>query len=133
MSHWHVEKDKTSIPWTAEELKLATDMRAEGKTHPEIAKAVGRSKKAVRNKLNKTSFTSEELVKRAQSAKLYRARSCTQNERRVHADGYSTVGSRPTEELIRERDERSALRPRDLTAAFFGDPLPGRSALERRA
>lgn len=31
-----------------------------------------------------------------------------------------------------ERDRRLALRPRDLTAAIAGDPLPGMSALERR-
>lgn len=34
--------------------------------------------------------------------------------------------------VIDDRDRRADLAPRDLTAAFFGDPLPGRSALERR-
>jgi hypothetical protein len=32
-----------------------------------------------------------------------------------------------------ERRFRQSLSPRDLTAATFGDPLPGYSALERRA
>lgn len=35
-------------------------------------------------------------------------------------------------EVLAERDRRRELVPRDLTAAFFGDPLPGYSALERR-
>jgi transposase-like protein len=35
-------------------------------------------------------------------------------------------------DVMAERDERLAKQPRDLTAAFFGDPLPGYSALERR-
>jgi hypothetical protein len=34
---------------------------------------------------------------------------------------------------IAERDRREALRDQQsLTAAFFGDPLPGMSALDRR-
>lgn len=49
---------------------------------------------------------------------------------------------RPVEEIapvaapstvLAEREYRLALAPRDLTAALFGDPLPGYSALERRA
>ncbi len=35
-------------------------------------------------------------------------------------------------QVLEERERRYALSPRDLTAAFFGDPLPGYSALERR-
>ena len=34
--------------------------------------------------------------------------------------------------VLAERAARLALSPRDLTAAIAGDPLPGRSALERR-
>jgi hypothetical protein len=33
---------------------------------------------------------------------------------------------------LADRDRRAELEPRDLTAAFFGDPLPGMSALDRR-
>jgi len=32
---------------------------------------------------------------------------------------------------LAERDARAALYPASLTAAFFGDPLPGRSALDK--
>ncbi|MES2671599.1 MAG: hypothetical protein V4673_14440 [Pseudomonadota bacterium] len=37
-----------------------------------------------------------------------------------------------TEQQIAERAARAALSHRTLTAAFFGDPLPGYSALDRR-
>ena len=39
----------------------------------------------------------------------------------------------PSPAAIEDRDRRSELRAQQsLTAAFFGDPLPGRSALDRR-
>jgi len=39
----------------------------------------------------------------------------------------------PCPSALAERDRREELRPQQsLTAAFFGDPLPGRSALDRR-
>lgn len=37
-----------------------------------------------------------------------------------------------TEAEIADRNRRLELSPRDLSAAFFGDPLPGYSALDRR-
>jgi hypothetical protein len=39
---------------------------------------------------------------------------------------------RPCPLALADRDRRAELEPRDLTAAFFGDPLPGMSALDRR-
>ena len=48
--------------------------------------------------------------------------------------GYNTPtrGPRPSDIAIAERDRRLNLRPASLTAAVFGDPLPGMSALDRR-
>jgi hypothetical protein len=40
---------------------------------------------------------------------------------------------RPDPSALAERDRREELREhQSLTAAFFGDPLPGMSALDRR-
>ena len=39
---------------------------------------------------------------------------------------------RPCPLALADRDRRAKLEPRDLTASFFGDPLPGMSALDRR-
>lgn len=43
----------------------------------------------------------------------------------------ATEASIPDSVLV-DRDRRYHLAPRNLTAAFFGDPLPGYSAAERR-
>jgi hypothetical protein len=39
---------------------------------------------------------------------------------------------RPCPLALADRDHRAKLEPRDLTAWFFGDPLPGISALDQR-
>jgi hypothetical protein len=39
---------------------------------------------------------------------------------------------RPCPLALADRDRRAELEPRDLTAWFCGDPLPGMSALDRR-
>jgi hypothetical protein len=44
--------------------------------------------------------------------------------------GYDRTGV--SHDLLRQRDRRMALQHHDLTAAIFGDPLPGRSALDQR-
>ena len=43
-----------------------------------------------------------------------------------------SLGVRPDPLALADRDRRANLEPRDLTAWFFGDPLPGMSALNRR-
>src|SRR5262249_56935220 len=40
---------------------------------------------------------------------------------------------RPCPLALADRDRRAELEPRDLEAWFFGDPLPGMSALDRRS
>jgi hypothetical protein len=39
---------------------------------------------------------------------------------------------RPCPLALADRDRRAELEPHNLTASFFGDPLPGMSALDRR-
>jgi hypothetical protein len=34
--------------------------------------------------------------------------------------------------VLADRERRQEIAPRDITASFFGDPLPGYSALDRR-
>ena len=48
----------------------------------------------------------------------------------VHAGGKSVE---PSSGAIADRAERELLKPRDLTAAMMGDPLPGYSALDRKS
>lgn len=44
----------------------------------------------------------------------------------------SVTVSKAPDNLIRDRDYRANLAPRDLTAAYFGDPPVGYSALDKR-
>lgn len=124
-------KEKTARPWKSDELKRAVEMRESGLLLSEIASLIGRTEKAVRHKLGYATFTPEQLKQRAARAKEYRAL-CGLGGR-VHSNGWDKVGTRPTEDMLQERNARLALQPRDLTAAFFGDPPVGYSALERRA
>jgi hypothetical protein len=39
---------------------------------------------------------------------------------------------RPCPLALADRDRRASLEPRDFTAWFLGDPLPGMSALDQR-
>ena len=53
---------------------------------------------------------------------------------RGHASAHLILSPsvRPCPLALADRDRRAELEPRDLTAWFFGDPLPGMSALDRR-
>jgi hypothetical protein len=43
-----------------------------------------------------------------------------------------SLSLRPDPLALADRDRRANLEPRDVTAWFLGDPLPGMSALDRR-
>jgi hypothetical protein len=128
-----VTKEKTARPWKSDELKRAVEMRESGLLLSEIAVLIGRTEKAVRHKLGYATFSPEQLKQRAARAKEYRALCGLGGGNRVHSNGWDKVSTRPSDDLIKDRDARQSLRPRDLTAAFFGDPPVGYSALERRA
>jgi hypothetical protein len=101
-------------PWSAEDLALAQLLREQKLTYSEIGKRIGRVPGAVRDKL---------------------IAAAEQNWRLEHgtppAPGspVRTIDIPP--EVQHERD-RALAAPRDLTAILLGDPLPGRSALDRR-
>lgn len=62
-------------------------------------------------------------VHRQRQAEMYRG---------VRKKGEGRVYNLPTPpEVLADLERRRALRPRDLTAVLLGDPLPGRSALDR--
>lgn len=101
-----VSRAKRSI-WTPEEVAQLYDLRDNKEMGwPEISEIMGKTVPALHSKY---SYTQSVMLRH-----------------RV-----STVDIVPTE---REHDRRyrQSLEPRDLTAGFFGDPLPGYSALERR-
>jgi IS30 family transposase len=93
----------TGGPLTPDEIHTARLLRREGKTIEQIARHLGRSRETI-------------------------SEACKGLARIVIQDVH--VVSVP-EHVLTERDQRLARQPRDLTAAIAGDPLPGRSALDR--
>lgn len=68
------------------------------------------------------------------TSKLPRNRAQRGEARRVDFEETDPIAARVGEGVLAERDHRNALRigRSDITANFFGDPLPGYSALDQR-
>jgi len=108
--------------WTDEQKKLAVKMREDGHRYVDIAPHVGKTKEAVSSYFQYHNRSEEQRERRRETANI-RARGGEEVE---------APWGRPSPEMLAERDRCFALGPRDLTAALLGDPLPSRSALERR-
>jgi len=124
-------KGMSANVWSGDHVERLLKMSAEGVPYEEIASALGRSGKAIHAKLMKLRKTPEQL--RADRAKR-RKYAVEQYPSRKHGAGFTeTSRNDPDEDVLAERNYRLGLIPRDLTAAMFGDPPPGYSALDRRA
>lgn len=120
------------VRWTVREDKLAQSYASEGFAPLQIAERLGRRERSVRERLQLLAMTAERRKtfldkKRATSRRYAEA----YHGIRKRALGYMPMKCVPAAEVLADRDLRATLVPRDLTAAFFGDPLPGYSALER--
>jgi response regulator RpfG family c-di-GMP phosphodiesterase len=91
-------------PLTSDEIHTARLLRREGKTFGQIARRLGHSRESIRDV-------------------------CKGLARIVIHDVKAVA---IPDHVLAERDQRLARQPRDLTAAIVGDPLPGRSALDRK-
>lgn len=92
--------------YNADVRQMCVDLRATGLTNRQVGEKLGINRKTV-------------------SALIH------DNRRYRPVEEIAPVAAPST--VLAEREYRLALAPRDLTAALFGDPLPGYSALERRA
>lgn len=96
----------------------------------ELASETDRSFFAVRSKLHKMLMTPERKAQwRATENKRYRDRVPAYRSKTE----LQILANRPPSDVLREHAERCQAPVRDLTAAYFGDPPVGYSALERRA
>lgn len=95
--------------WTDEDTALARKLLAEHGTYAAVARIMGRSSTTVGDWLQGRRSGGEYRVKVIKNEQM-----CIPPE------------------VLADRDRRRDLNHRDLTAAFFGDPLPSYSALERR-
>jgi hypothetical protein len=120
-------------PWSPEESALAVDLHAAGLSGPEIAERLGRHRGTVHAHVQ---MAIADPKKRADL--LARQKAHSERGHRIQREREAKVLGRPPGSvrvdpmLLQEREQRCALRPRDLTAALMGDPPVGYSALERR-
>lgn len=107
--------------WTDEIDRQARSMLA---THSieEIAKVIGCARSTCYARIDGKKYTPEHRKKQ----------SCEYRTKYPARSDVETIDPRPSVDLIRDRDVRAMLPHRDLTAAMFGDPKIGLSALEGR-
>lgn len=121
--------------WTKEENEIFNAMREQKKSVAEIAVRLRKTRKSIEMKIEVLAMSPEKkerhVMLRRERMKRFRKNNPTP-PRIYTLRGKEITAGRANADLLRARDERLALSPRDLTAAFFGDPLPGYSALERR-
>jgi hypothetical protein len=116
------------MKWTPEHDTVAREMSAADASIEDIASRLGRTKKSVSGRLR--------------WFRLSPARRAFENSRRRGGDkplaqiNQRRVAQVPADfvpdSVLLERDQRNALMPRSITAFIFGDPIPGRSALDQR-
>ena len=94
---------KTSKAWTEEDHRRLCAMVEDGQSWKEIGIALGRTEQA-----------------------------CYTHHRRGHVPRGPKNRRRSLDSAFQARQAIAELPPRSLTAEFFGDPLPGRSALDQR-
>ncbi len=121
--------------WTAKEILLANTLRGKGKTDEEIAQALGRTLSAVEGHFRWHAMAQHERDERAERIrrhrKKYRVRDGLTGRRAAGTVRDRVEPMKPDAQALAERDIRMRTPPRDLTAFLLGDPLPGRSALDR--
>jgi hypothetical protein len=99
-----------------------------------IADACGVDKTVIATQLKNHRFSDEERHHRRNNYQRRRHQIEHEASKAMYISYENrTEEYRPTQIALAERARRAALKPRDLTAALCGDPLPGYSALERRS
>lgn len=121
-----------------------TRMHAEGKTWEQIAARLGISAYAARGAVDPAyKQRRAEIVWQARERARERAKRPAQEREREQRKSIlprrslipqDEIESRSTipADVMADRERRMTLAPRSLSAAQFGDPLPGYSALDRR-
>lgn len=123
--------------WSAEEWARVTQLLSEHDKKV-VARIIGRSFACLVEKMRWEGMTEAQrearrqqvnLRRRAINAGIHKAK--TRKDRctpATIASGYAAVSM----EALADRAVRQRLEHRDLTGAFFNDPLPGYSALDQR-
>lgn len=113
-------------PFTEAEIARMYALRAQGMRPPQIATMMNKKVNSIYHRFRWDAMTPETREE------MRRARAGRKEPRTTDRVIAETELSRPTPEMLRDRDIRSMLPHRDLTGAFFNDPPVGLSALEGR-
>lgn len=119
--------------WTKGEWQRAEELLQRGHSRSEVALVIGKTPEQLRQKIAYEEMSGEkrELIRQRINARR-RERTAGLPPKVVRQRVFTPLLERAPPEVFIERERRRATAPRDLTAAFFNDPLPGFSALDRR-
>ena len=149
-------------PWSEEAVARLKELRAEGVNHAEIGRQLGRTRKAVAEKLIRLAsgqvavppprpWTAQEIEQLkylrdterrswGEISRIMGRPSGTVSSKHHYLGNSFKLGRAESnanfivpEEVKADWHRRQMLSHRTITAALCGDPLPGQSALERRA
>lgn len=122
--------------WSAEEWERACELL---KTHSrrKVAVMVNRRIGALEEKIRWENMTEDDRQRRRDQLKARRRAAkadAAPRQRRKPVAPVIQIAPRPRvcQQALADREIRINSAPRDLTAAFFNDPLPGYSALDLR-
>ena len=110
-----------------DEVKRAYQLRRQGLTFNQIAVAMGRKYNTIVNRFKWDAMTPEQRQTNRDRKREWRNNHVNKPKAEI-----PLPFTRPTPEMLADRDRREAMPHRDLTGAFFGDPRIGQSALEGR-
>jgi hypothetical protein len=113
-------QEKTTFnPWTPEEEEIGRRLLEERASEAEFLEKLGRTKKAASSHFYSVEHRAMVLRRRGE---VLVCRGPT---------GKVTIANAPSIAMMDEA-QRQLVAPRSLTSEFFGDPPPGRSALDRK-
>jgi hypothetical protein len=111
-------REKT-IRWTPEEDEIGRRLLEEDASEAEFLEKLGRTKKAASGHFSYVEHRAMVLRRRGEVP--------VRREPTLHV----TIANAPSIVVMND-EQRQFVAPRSLTSEFFGDPPPGRSALERK-
>lgn len=114
-------------PWSEEETQTLLRMKAEGASRRLIAEHLDRPLGSVKSRIRLIGLTPGQLAERRAAI----VASDAARKSRYRDSLVLIINSGPSQAQIAERDLRLS-RPMTLSQIYFGDPLPGQSALDKR-
>jgi len=120
--------------WTDEEWQRTKALLDEGIDRHVVAHRIGRAFGCLKEKIRWEGLNSEQRASKLEGMRLKRraVKESIYGPDAPRAPKRQTISAYVCERAAADRDARKIIPPRDLSAAFFGDPLPGYSALDKR-